>query len=263
MFSHQGGKRKELKHIHEFEPRKFKTMVDVFGGGGSVFLSYTKRPKIKCVYNDINKVYHDTFKAVADGVESAKKLHSDIQQFDIKTEEDLHKVQEAYKRNPSPVLYHVILRHVMRGIPTCKHLNLVKNKKTGKNEQKLNKLPNFMEYCPIFEGKKHEITNEDYKKVLEKYKNDPDAFLYMDPPYVTRRVSNFYDNVDLDYIGHIHEFMKTCKCKVMLHIDFTGSNYLLFKDQMKTMYALVYGMNQVRKGYTQKDKSHHMIVTNY
>jgi len=55
--SYKGSKRQELKYIKLYEPKQFKKIVDVFGGGGSVFLYYMQEYKLSeqtAHYNDIN-----------------------------------------------------------------------------------------------------------------------------------------------------------------------------------------------------------------
>ena len=51
IIKYQGNKRKELNNIGSFQPKKFNTFVDVFGGGGSVSLYYHKKG-VKVHYND-------------------------------------------------------------------------------------------------------------------------------------------------------------------------------------------------------------------
>lgn len=270
MFAYQGSKRKELPQIREHEPTKFKTFVDVFGGGGSVFLDYLNRPGIKCVYNDNNKTLADTFKIVAEGKESAERLMKEIESYDIKTSEDLNAVRKEFERNPTPALYFAILINSMRGIFSAGCVPMRKTK-DGQCIRERRSIPKFNEYCASFEGRNFEITNEDYKTVLAKYKDDPDAFLYMDPPYTTKHVSNLpYEKghgqltkVDLDYVGFINEFMKECKCKVMIHVDFSARNYVFFNDRMRTMYPISYGARRPRPGAIKIDVPYHMIATNY
>ena len=103
------------------------------------------------------------------------------------------------------------------------------------------------------------FTSEDYTKILEQYKDDKDAFIFLDPPYL------FYENNPYDplrdnndmtkIIIDILEYLKTCSCKVMLIINKLVILSWLFKDYIKGEYNRTYQIG--------KKKAIHLIVTNY
>ena len=84
------------------------------------------------------------------------------------------------------------------------------------------------------------ITNTDYKSVLEHYKADPSSFVFLDPPYLfSNNATYFSQNEDTDMtdiIVYIHEYLKNCKCKVMLVINKLKILEWLFKGYINGEY---------------------------
>lgn len=109
--------------------------------------------------------------------------------------------------------------------------------------------------------KKATKTNIDYIEILEMYKDDKDAFIFLDPPYMfsdnsayskTMRAEKM-DNTDMVYI--IKKYMDISKCKIMLIINDLKIIRFIFGDMVKGEYNKVYQM--------AKKKAVHLIITNY
>lgn len=103
------------------------------------------------------------------------------------------------------------------------------------------------------------FTNLDYKEVFDKYKDDPNAFLFLDPPYLFSDNSGYYpqkENADMTLILiHILEYLKVCRCKVMLVINKLNIIEYLFNDYIKGEYNKRYQIS--------KKKMKHLIIINY
>ena len=103
------------------------------------------------------------------------------------------------------------------------------------------------------------ITNLDYTEVFKTYKDDPNAFLFLDPPYLFSDNSNYASQVrDTDMtqiIIDILEFIKYCKCKVMLIINKLNLLEYLFKDNIKGEYLRIYQIS--------KKRAKHLVISNY
>jgi site-specific DNA-adenine methylase len=76
--------------------------------------------------------------------------------------------------------------------------------------------------------------NKDWKDIVQAYKNDSNAFIYLDPPYETTDSINITKaSKDGEYYGKINLnelilFLNECKCKWML-------SFTLNKELMKRM----------------------------
>ena len=104
-------------------------------------------------------------------------------------------------------------------------------------------------------------TNFDYKIILDQYRDNKDAFLFLDPPYMFSNNMSYAkqcgtdgnDNTDMVLV--ILDYLKTCKCKVMLIINKLHILDHLFKDYKKGEYTTIYKLsNRLSK---------HLIITNY
>ena len=78
------------------------------------------------------------------------------------------------------------------------------------------------------------ITNWGYKDMFDVYKDDEDAFLCLDPPYLYSDKSNCASQIresDMTQIVvGILEYLRVCTCKVMLVIDKVNILSYLFND---------------------------------
>jgi len=96
------------------------------------------------------------------------------------------------------------------------------------------------------------ITNNDFREVMNEYKENEDAFLYLDPPYMdsynggysSHQTKNYNsdltvkDNTEM-YI-FLLEFLKVCKCKILLSINNNSLTRYLYKDYIKDNYKHIY-----------------------
>ena len=98
----------------------------------------------------------------------------------------------------------------------------------------------------IFFSKTH-YHNQDYKIVLDKFKNNDKALIYLDPPYTLTDDSMYKGpETNITNINHnqiikdIHELFINAKCKI---IFVNISDYLfdtIFKDYLKIQYDKKY-----------------------
>ena len=92
------------------------------------------------------------------------------------------------------------------------------------------------------------ITNQDYKVIFDKYKDNENAFLYLDPPYMDSFNAGYstYQNESHDanlkikdntemYIIFL-DMLKTAKCKILFSINDCALTNYLYKDYIKETY---------------------------
>lgn len=111
-------------------------------------------------------------------------------------------------------------------------------------------------HISIFE--KATKTNNDYRAVMEQYKDNSNAFVFLDPPYLFSDNSGYLpqrEEEDMtDILVYILEYLKTCKCKVMLIINDLKITRYLYNDYIKGEYNRTYQMSN--------KKAKHLIITN-
>ena len=95
--------------------------------------------------------------------------------------------------------------------------------------------------------------------MFEVYKDDEDAFLFLDPPHLYSDNSTYASQIretDMTQIVvDILEYLRVCKCKVMLVINKLNILSYLFSDYIKGEYEKIYQLS--------KKKAMHLIICNY
>jgi site-specific DNA-adenine methylase len=266
MFTYQGSKRKELPFIRDHEPKEFKTMVDVFGGGGNVFLDYLQRyPEKTCIYNDFDDCLYEIFYTVAIG-NAADLEERVVEMFNPDTVRadriNLLKQINAGEVKNDAVNFLYLSRTSGRGFWNVPYMIMMRNGNPCLSPSNLSK------YAEIVNDPDC-IHNNDYKNEMNLYKHNSDAFLYLDPPYNGKNTScqtykNMVKGEYHNFLIFIEQFMKDpeTKCKVMLNIDFQGEVYARFKDLIKLVYPVRYNSNS-KVTVSSKSQQYHCIVCNY
>ena len=125
--------------------------------------------------------------------------------------------------------------------------------------------------------KKSKITNIDFREIMNEYKDNEDAFLYLDPPYMdsfnggySSFISKTYnddlsikDNTEM-YI-YILEFLKDCKCKILFSINNCALTKYIYKDFIKDDYNKIYTTTHINTTNTTNKKKHTnvLIISNF
>lgn len=261
--SYLGGKRREIQRIKDHQPEEFTKLIDVFGGGFSIGLWYIQEsPKLKTHYNDINEDITNLYKLLKDGTD-VKKVLDEFKKIDLNDEELYYKVSNGEVEIDNNVKYIYLKATSRMGDISRKLFNKRKNKDGSyTNESRnLKSYEKFYKYKDIM--KNVEITCKDYKEILDQYKNDKDAFLYLDPPYISKSTTEYGLEFKADNIQYINDFMrdKDTKCKIMLNVDFLGYNYDLFKDMIRDYYSVKYASSTSRA--INVYQKYHCIICNY
>jgi site-specific DNA-adenine methylase len=123
------------------------------------------------------------------------------------------------------------------------------------------------------------ITNEDYLNIIEKYKDNENAFLYLDPPYLDSYNASYntyskashdenlkiIDNTEM-YIIFL-DLLKHGKCKVLFSINDCALTKYLYKDFIKQEYNHIYQHSHVNiENLNEGKRKKHtnvLIITNF
>ena len=256
ILSWQGSKKKELDIIEKYQPLKFDYFIDVFGGGANVSSIYLKKNNIKVIYNDINSDLCELLKTLQD----EKKTKNLIEEFnklkDMQSKDLFYKIYDnEFNISASCKIVYLTIS-AFRSMIGTRMPNFRDNKMA-----KLKNIDYFINYPSIL--KNLTILNKDYKELLEKYKDDENKFLYLDPPYVEKTTKAYNVNFTIKDLIYIRDYMKVCKCKVLLHIDFTGWTYFNFKQYIKFIYPIRYSMSSKKKDIQDIYEKYHVILSNY
>ena len=248
-----GGKRNEIKHFEKYIP-KYNTYVEPFVGGGALFWHLDNGNK-KIIINDINAELMNFYIQLRDNYDL---LINNLQNYENTVEfyKDVVKKlnNKSYKNNleRAEIFYYT-------------------NKTTFGGKWRVNKKGEFNSSFGYYKKdhfkeipkqtsdklKNITILNQDYKPLLEQFKNDSNAFIFLDPPY--ENCDSFYveDSVFADIYQTIHSYMNS-KSKIMLVVK--GDSYIeeLFSDYIKERYSKNYRYNA-----KSTDEVSHLVITNY
>ena len=123
--------------------------------------------------------------------------------------------------------------------------------------------------------KQSKITCLDYKEILEKYKYNENAFIYLDPPYLDSYNSGYgkyhgksYDenlNIIDNTIMYI-DFLELLKykCKVLFSINANALTRYLYKDYIKEEYNKNYSTTHINTNTNgTRKKTNILIISNF
>lgn len=153
------------------------------------------------------------------------------------------KKEKMMDTNHDPMVKKYIIDHMItRGIIT-----------TSKNLKDADDSINFMKQI-IF-------SHIDAFDLIEKFRRDKNAFIFVDPPYLFSNNESYLPQVtDTDATDYYVKFLdilkdKTTKAKIMLVINDLKLLRWMYGGYIKKIYGKTYS--------TSKKKARHLVITNY
>ncbi len=258
-----GNKSRELKLLLPIiEPHitKDTIFVDVFAGSCVVgFNVYKKYNNIKFHINDIDKFRIKFYNNMKD--ENGRNEFYNLQDEVIKNGQDYY--LELLGKNK------INMKNEYNGYIISRTVHSFRYGLYPTTKKIIKKIisPNWINYF-----NEAIITNEDYKIILDKYKDNENAFLYLDPPYV-----DSYNGAYSNYTGETHdENMRVIdntqiyvdlldilkyKCKVLFSINDCALTRFIYKDFIKNSYNHIYQTSHVNiTNVTQKKKNTNVLI---
>jgi len=267
MFSYVGSKRKELKHIKDYYLNDIDKFIDVFGGSGCVGLDYYKfNPDIKklilndkseVVYNLYNIIKNDKFYDIFKKFEPFINKFKDEYKNDKKYNNTLKEFKEQFTEEEKFILCG---KYCYKGNLTPELFNVLKMKDITNMQKKKN-------FSEVLNKNNISLKNKDFKYYMEKYKNNENVLIYLDPPYLdTKHLYNEIFTLD-DYL-YILECLKNYKCKILLNININTHLILEYRDYIEKIYPICYNSsvkakNKEAENFLKLIKKNHLILTNY
>ena len=255
-FSYIGNKRLEYNTIKEYIPRasSIKYFVEPFSGTASVaYLWYTdnKQANVEYIINDLDADLIKFYEAVQNN--KLKKMIGFINKN--LSSSSFERIKKKKTKNLNEWFYMKKIYSRYEGI------NPFKNNKRKVGKIQYDKYHEREEF-----DKQLVLTSLDFTEILDVFKNNKKAFLFIDPPYLDSYNSNYseYKNgltedgtiVDRTMIFiQLKQFLDVAKCRVMLVINSNAIINYIFKGYITHEYSKTYG--------STKKKTRHVIITNY
>jgi site-specific DNA-adenine methylase len=258
-----GNKTSEIYKIEPYFPANYNRVVEAFGGSGAISnYLYNKNNDIKCHINDndwgLIILYRQLKKdplAVINHYNFLKNSYTTKDEYINIIKKYKYQLANKDKQNlGSLILFFLKVFNRVSGLCPLGY--------TTFNDLDIN---NYNYFFNFLNKAKH--TCCDYSKIFKKYKNDENAFLFLDPPYLYSYNATYKsysgantnnNNELLDNTGvfiDILNLLKNAKCKIMLIINDNKLVRFLYNDYIKGSYDKLY--------QTVKSKSKHLIITNY
>lgn len=245
IFGRLGNKTNDIKSFKTFLNVECDTIVEPFCGSCAVSKYMKKKNNNLNVHiNDLDKELFILMTNIDEYIEFIKKIRNEHAPYLEEHNEDIN-YSKAWKE------YVQSLDNKFARIYSDS--NFVRGY-MYKAPKKINCDPFDIEF---FNTSK--ITNLNYIYIFEQYINDPNALLFLDPPYMFSDNSSYVPQLDEKDMSQIMidilEFLKVCKCKVLFIINNLAIIRYLFKDFIKDNYEKIYQIS--------KKKSNHLIIANY
>jgi len=224
-FPRMGGKSRLAEKLIAKFPKDYKVFVEPFVGGGNVFFRVTKREGVKYVINDKDPMVYKIMKALRDN----PKFNDTIKRSALSRQE-FERLKKKGK-NRTAQEHVTFIKNSFFGMAKS-----YQNPTPGVDRQMNNKT-DYTKHHELLKGVT--ITNDDFSTVINRYKNDPDAFFYLDPPYFGVEMEKYYP----DYVkpDQIVNALKGVKGKWMVSYNNVPAVRKAFKGYkirtIKTVYA--------------------------
>jgi DNA adenine methylase len=249
-----GGKSRELKRIIPLVP-KYDTYIEPFLGGGALFFELMPQTAI---INDINPTLMNFWYLVKNDVNYLKTYIKNTQD----TAEYYYQLRNEFNnknlsKKDMACAFYYFNRTGFNGLWRVNSKGEYNVAYDNINKRDLNILMNeCIENSKVLE--KATLYSDDFRNIIEKYKNDDNAFIFLDPPYLNCKNMYTKSQEFLWIYEYIMNYLEECKCKVML---ITKADDILI-DMFKNFNNDLYGMNySANNKYNKKVK--HMLITNY
>lgn len=239
--SRLGGKHRLRSRIVSMFPADYNTYMEVFLGGGQVFLELEKKPHTQYILNDKNKDIYHLWKDI-------QHIDPDVvRNFVFPQSERLFNSlkQETNIRDPIKRLFRNLYLSLF-SFSNNRMAFIRKKKTTGQHIKKnIDILQEKLKNARIY--------NQDYKKIIERFDNK-DAIIYLDPPYT--EMEKYYEGQSIDP----YELAQVChKIKGRFILSYNISPQV--RDAFKGFH-----FHRVRVPYTSglgSKSKYEYLITNY
>jgi hypothetical protein len=254
-FAYAGNKRSEIKEYQNLlNSIKYKTVVEPFGGSCAFSISeYNKNKNINICISDIdtelilfcNEFYKYDDKIIKNVLDIIKNISSKSD-YDIFYKKSISKI---LAENIEDFLTYYLFKKVCYRIrPGLYYMNDI---------PKLKNVIKYKDELNIF-FKNNKYIESNYKLIFDKYKDDEEALIFLDPPYINSDCS-FYDKFDSNFFNNlwedIYNLLENGKCKIILVVN---DNFFMKKCYNKWFYNCYYK----RYSHHTAKQTTHNIFTN-
>ena len=237
-----GNKTKDYEHIKNHLPENVRVVVEPFAGTFAISrMHYYDHNKYSIHINDTSPLIHELTNMIKNNYPKFISIHSKLSEIISKSKRGKGGYRDVVQKITSMDISQSMRDYFIRSF-------LIRGVIKQPPKYNYKDLHLFLQNTII--------TKRDYSVILEKYRNDKKAFLFIDPPYIDSDNSgyeNFSEDIEKIY-SSLSLYLKICNCKVMIVI---ASSHLdnLFDEYIRTSYTKTYQISN--------NKTKLLIITNY
>ena len=265
FLSYVGSKKTFMKKL-QF-PRKINNYYEPFVGGGSVFFELNNKYNInKNFINDFDEELINVYYQIKTNLDKLLELLEKLNKK--KTREDFKKIVDEYNTNKKDLLllagmYIYLNKISFNGVlGYSKKKPGIINPSYSKHRSKFN-IHKEMELRKLTKTiKETEIQSLDYKEFLNKYIPKEGDFVFFDPPYLIKSVTQYYKNIfDIDDFIELKNICdKLNKDKVNFFITLNNNEEL---KEIFNEYNIKYYTRKSFASNIDNAVGQEMAITNY
>ena len=198
IFSYAGNKRKEFQTFNEYiKYDGIKNIVEPFVGSAAISFNIYKEHKDKFNYylNDNDKYLYETYLLLKN--EDIEEIFIKLNEIKntVKNKEDFLKI---YKKEEHSIYEYIYFRKAS----TFRMGMFNEERGITKSNYKPTKL--LLEFVEFVKSANVFITNDDWSISYNKYKDDDESSIFLDPPYIAS-CNNMYGNATVNIYEYIYE----------------------------------------------------------
>lgn len=240
-----GSKTKELKKLERFFPLDVKTVIEPFAGSFAVIRYFYSDDKYNKIINDSDTDLINLYLRIAEDPDAISAYYDEI----LKNPEHSNST---------------VIKAQTQALGCFKLLDTFCVKGMFKGRTIISKQAVIKPLSAFFNKPNIDLFNEDWRVIMDEYKDDPDAFIFLDPPYFNSFNMSYYDykaeqdkNIKDNSLMFIEmlTYLKTSKAKIMVIISETALTDYILKEFKKFSYPKTYG--------TTGKKTNHIIYCNF
>lgn len=247
-----GSKTKELKKLERFFPLDVKTVIEPFAGSFAVIRYFYSDDKYMKIINDSDTDLINLYLRIAEDPDAISAYYDEILKNPEHSNSTLIKAQITALGCPK-LLDTFVIKGMFKGRTIISKQTTIKPLSAFFNKDNI------------------DLFNEDWRVIMDEYKDNPDAFIFLDPPYFNSFNLAYYEfksdveatniakdkNIKDNSLMFIEmlTYLKTSKAKIMIIISETALTDYILKEFKRFSYPKTYG--------TTGKKTNHIIYTNY
>lgn len=249
-------------------PENINNYYEPFIGGGSIFFHINNKCNIKKNYiNDLNKDLITTYKVIKNN-ENKNELLKNLKNLSkFHSKDDFKNKVDTFNKIKNKILKSALFIYLSKRsfnslLSYKKNNQLSPSYSKRESSKKIYDEENINNISKLL--KKTIIKNQDYKLFLQKTNPKKGDFVFLDPPYLVKKINNYYqdtfDKNDFEELKIICDKLNKNQVNFMVTLNYNK----VFKDLFKNYnIKIINKYSFVSSNKKSRNSEKEMVITNY